>query len=350
MIDLVLNRRLDNCRILMQAWNKFHSYLTACMKREEFTRQQEADFLRLKSQIAILHDSFLEAADLSLRESAATSQSIIALVERSILLRQVAKLNSAELKRMEMEWHEAYLLINDTIGILEEEIARLSKISRFHHNVERFIKKIGMETTHVLTHRGFQVGVLAIVVIVLAVVLPLVGVFSYDLLNDYKYTRGAYWVTCNVIRKFLKDFEYRTWEDYVKHGRGSLHYLREVNMTPDKEAKMRDFFIIRAPLNLTAEVQGGTAKAVKYERTDRVLTIGTACFFFRSTFEATALQTKYNLWKDALPKPGPAADVENNIRCGRSRNVVFFIYCTHVDEAFARVTRNEMAGMLEKGN
>ena len=104
MIDLALNRRLDNCRQIMKAWHTYHSYLTGCMKGKPFEQKDEGDFLKLKSQIAILHDSFLEAVDTGARETAAISQSVITLVERSILLRQLSHLSAAELKRRANAW------------------------------------------------------------------------------------------------------------------------------------------------------------------------------------------------------------------------------------------------------
>jgi hypothetical protein len=183
MKDMVLEQRLRHCQQLMEAWQRFHQYLMACIKGQEFNAQAENDFLKVKSQIAILHDSFLASVPKGSRETAATSQSVISLVEKCILLRQVKRLNVAELKRMEMEWHEAYLLINDTIGILQEEVAKLAGESEFHHKMAAFNKKLKAYVGGATHNKGLQAGVGVVAVLVVAIVLPMMGVFSYDALD-----------------------------------------------------------------------------------------------------------------------------------------------------------------------
>ena len=128
MIDPLLNRRLENCKKLLIHWRKFHEFLDRAIKGSEFTSQDEAEFLKLKSDIAILHDSLLESIE-NTKENMASAQSVISLIERCILLRQVQKMNPAEIKKMQIEWHESYLLVNETIGLIEEKIAKMAKVS-----------------------------------------------------------------------------------------------------------------------------------------------------------------------------------------------------------------------------
>lgn len=223
MKDMVLEQRLRHCQQLMESWQRFHQYLMACIKGQEFNAQAENDFLKVKSQIAILHDSFLASVPKGSRETAATSQSVINLVEKCILLRQVKRFNVAELKRMEMEWHEAYLLINDTIGILQEEINNLAGESEFHHKMAAFNKKIKAYGKGAAANKGMQVGVVVVALLIGLIALPLLGVFSYDVLDTKGATKKPYRAVRKVVRLTVsKNLKFLDLDEYSYNGRNNI--------------------------------------------------------------------------------------------------------------------------------
>lgn len=227
MIDPALEQRLNSCRQLIKAWNQFHSYLTAAMKEGmQFDGKAENDFLGLKSQIAILHDTFHESVQKGSREAAATSQSVITIVERCVLLRQVSRMSVAELKRMEMEWHEAYLLINDTIGILEEQVAQLAEVSQMSYTVGLCGKKIKMWGQAIASNRNALGGVIMLVIVLALTILPIMGVFSYDFLDQQSWAKTPYRTTRSLFRAtVMKELKYLDFAEYVVHGRGNIGFL-----------------------------------------------------------------------------------------------------------------------------
>ncbi|HNY26528.1 MAG TPA: hypothetical protein PLA90_05675 [Candidatus Sumerlaeota bacterium] len=223
MKDMVLEQRLRHCQQLIEAWQRFHQYLMACIKGQEFNAQAENDFLKVKSQIAILHDSFLASVPKGSRETAATSQSVISLVEKCILLRQVKRFNVAELKRMEMEWHEAYLLINDTIGVLQEEVSKLAGESEFGHNMTALQKKLKAYAGGAAANKGMQVGVVVVALLVGLILLPVLGVFSYDVLDTKGATKKPYRAVRKVLRMTVtKDLKFLDLEEYNYNGRNNI--------------------------------------------------------------------------------------------------------------------------------
>lgn len=223
----------------MQDWHTFHGYLTACLKGTKFDARAEADFLQLKSQIALLHDAFLESIDTSTREAAAISQSIITIVERCILLRQMIKMTPAELKKMEMEWHEAYLLINETIGLLEEQIAKLATVGKTSHYLDIYAWKSVKRVTRFLTGKAFVATVITTVLLIALVVLPYFKVYTYDALDKNPSTQASYRVVRNMLRAVLPDIMYRDWADYVKTNVKTDEDLKALKFTRDTPAETR---------------------------------------------------------------------------------------------------------------
>lgn len=345
MIDPALNRRLESCRQIMKAWHKFHTFLTACMSGQEFDGKAEGLFLRLKSQIAILHDSFLEAIDTNDRDRASVSQSIITLVERCILLREVKRMSIAELKKMEMEWHEAYLLVNDTIGILEEEQSRLNEISHLHHTLEVGTKKVTVAVNKVLRSNGFKFTVVAAAVITAAIILPAMGVFSYHSL-DRGFGKKPYRIALHLIRSSVsKKLPYRDMEDYRQRGRGNfLEIDFEFGEPKGKKGDLVDFFA-RKSARTAREYTGVEeldlrehAKQAKETEETTLLrkltmpnkkdahTMGAAFLCFPDNRKARDFESKIQTWKSTkLPETGPAADLERRIHFGRRNNVVWFL-------------------------
>ncbi len=143
MIDHDLDRRLSDCQELLHLWHNFHKYFALAVKGGDLiTHEREAEFLNLKSRIAMLHDSLMA----TLKHDQAIGQHVLSLVERSITLKHIHKLSIAEIKKMEIEWHEAYLLLSETVASMEERREELEKINpttfkmnRIKNNTKNFI-------------------------------------------------------------------------------------------------------------------------------------------------------------------------------------------------------------------
>ncbi len=180
MLDPGLERRLIKVRELMKLWQEFHIFLKRCEDEQMgITQKDEAEFLRIKSQIAIRHDALMDSID-ERRESAATASAMMTVVENCILLRTVQRMSSSERKRMEIEWHDAYLLVNDTIGILEEEHDKLATVNEGTHVVQIYFDKVKNVFLKVTGSHGVKLTVVGGGIIAGLIVLPAFGVYNYD--------------------------------------------------------------------------------------------------------------------------------------------------------------------------
>jgi len=163
MIDPNLERRLSDCRELLELWHKFHGYFALALKGgNAITHEREAEFLDLKSRIAMLHDSFME----SLRHDQEIGQHILSIIELSITLKHLGRLSLAEFKKMEIEWHESYLLLSETVASMEEQRDALAIVNPTKYKLEKL--KINI----VLNVKAFVGGIFFKIIMVL-IVMPL---------------------------------------------------------------------------------------------------------------------------------------------------------------------------------
>jgi hypothetical protein len=129
-------------------------------------------------------------------------------------------MSPAELKRMEIEWHESYLLINTTIGYLEEEFNQLAQVSPGQHRRQVMKKKVTYYARNFARSRGLHALLALGAIAVVLVVLPMFNVFSYDALNQNKQTAIVYQAARHIIRSTVnKDVAFQDWGDFMaRHG------------------------------------------------------------------------------------------------------------------------------------
>lgn len=333
MQDPVLNRKLENSKKLLIHWRQFHDYLAQCMKGKEFTPQDEAEFLKLKSNIAILHDSFLESVEGNL----STAQGIIALVERCILLRQVSRMNPAEIKKMEIDWHEAYLLLNETIGILQEKIDKLANVSRVTYESSRAIERVVTKITRGVTNPKFQFSAAAIAIIGVLVVAPMAGVFSYDFLNKTPATAKVYKLVRGMLRNsMMSQLEFLDWEEYDPGVRQAMpNGYNKQDIPPNQTDTLTQGFFTNKqypgldPLDLRPEVGKAVHSEIgKYDSN------GELYLFFvmtKTSGEARSLVDKIIAWKAKLPPGSEVSKAEDMVHVGRYVNVVYMVRSANPD-------------------
>lgn len=139
MIDNDLERRTADCIELIDAWRMFLDLVNRAMTPPKtITHQLEQQFLNTKARIAMLHDSFMD----SLKHDRNTGQNMLEIVNRAITLKLLDKTSEAERKKLEIEWHECFLLLNETVTSLNEERARLAEINELAHNIKKLYHRI----------------------------------------------------------------------------------------------------------------------------------------------------------------------------------------------------------------
>ena len=115
-----LERRVELCREFMNDWLLFNQILSAYPSPGVNKAQLENQFLKVKSKLAREHrvlkdtlqdDHNLDANTMNIISGATNLESIYAQSEVAV-------------KKLQMEWHRAFIAINETLGALEDKKAR----------------------------------------------------------------------------------------------------------------------------------------------------------------------------------------------------------------------------------
>ena len=205
MIDPVLERKLADMKELMASWSKFSEFFIMGAKGEDLNPDKESQFLELKSRIAMLHDTFLE----SIEHGQKIAQDMLDIVQRSITLNHLSRLSVAEIKKMRLEWHDAYLLLSETIALLEEEKERLAEVKQIEYAFNQFKKNLAVQIHNIVTSVWLKVVGGAIAVLFIIWGIPNFGIYDYTELHNYKTTQKPYDALARIYRNTLNhDFPY----------------------------------------------------------------------------------------------------------------------------------------------
>ena len=208
MIDPVLERRAADCKELLQLWNTFHKYFALAVKGENLiTHEREAEFLYLKSRIAMLHDSFMAA----LRHDQDIGQYVLSVIERSITLKHINRLSVAEINKMQIEWHESYLLLSEIAASLEEQMETVSKINPTTYKLNKIKANVIANVKSFFTSTYFKVTLVVLGIPIALIVLNQLWAFSN--LKNYKTTKNIYYTFAKFWRIVNPNMPYDRFED-----------------------------------------------------------------------------------------------------------------------------------------
>jgi len=204
MIDPKLERQISDVKELMAKWRQFHDFLAIGVKGENVTFEKEKQFLAIKSRIAMLHETFIEV----LEHDKYIGQSIMSIVMASITLRHLNKLSTAEIKKMEIEWHEAFLLLNETVGVLEDKKEQLAETTAAGRAFSKAGSNIFASVTNFLTHRYTKLAVIIIVIIGVLYGINASGVIQPQKLYKFGLYRDLYSIYDFFMRKISPNKAY----------------------------------------------------------------------------------------------------------------------------------------------
>lgn len=181
MEDLALNRRLEETRELHTRWSQFHDFFTMALKGESAGAEAEMRFLDLKTRICMLHDGFMQ----SLKHDQKVGQQVLGILGQCILLRRIPLMNGAEIQKLELDWNEAYMLMNETIAALDEERRRLANVNESTYRIQKAREKVMAQIHNVLTNTLFRVAFFLILIPAFVIVgIPMMGIYNYRDLPD----------------------------------------------------------------------------------------------------------------------------------------------------------------------
>ena len=181
MINPELERRYADCLELVDAWKNFLDLINRAIRTpEQINPALEQQFLASKARVAMLHDSFMAA----LKHDKQTGNNMIEIVNRAISLRLINRAIEAEQKKLELEWHEAFLLLNETVSGVNEERESLAKINEMTWKMGRMRERAFVSTKAFLTSFHFKVTMAVLAVVFVIWGIPAFGIYDYDNLRD----------------------------------------------------------------------------------------------------------------------------------------------------------------------
>lgn len=199
MIDPAVERQYADCQTLLDLWRQFHEFFSMAVKGDNLTHENEEAFLDLKSQIAMLHDSFMEA----LTRDHNIGQEVLGIISRTITLKHLNRQSVADIKKMEIEWHESYLLLNDTIGYLEEKRSELATMSAGQLRASKAAGVAFQRFNNFFGSLYFKLGVALGVVLFATVGVQTLGIFDYNSLGRQQWAQEPYRMGKAVYRSVI---------------------------------------------------------------------------------------------------------------------------------------------------
>lgn len=113
-----LEEEMEEIRMLMKIWNNFYKVLTKTFYDESVNIQElDPEFQQIKQVIAGHHSHFMKL----IKKDFHIGQSVLTTVKRTITLEGFNNLSPLEVRKTLIEWHDANILLNETLGSLECE-------------------------------------------------------------------------------------------------------------------------------------------------------------------------------------------------------------------------------------
>jgi hypothetical protein len=115
-----LTARVELCREFMNDWLIFNQIQTAYPKQEANKAQLEAQFLKIKSKLAREHRVLKE----KLQQDYNIDQNVMNIIAGATSLESIYAQSEVSIKKLQTEWHRAFISINETLGVIEDKKAR----------------------------------------------------------------------------------------------------------------------------------------------------------------------------------------------------------------------------------
>ncbi|MBI1387255.1 MAG: hypothetical protein GC154_02250 [bacterium] len=111
-----IETEMEEIQMLMKIWNQFYRILTTTFfDKDADIKNLDREFQRIKQIIAEHHGHFMKV----IKKDFHIGQSIMTTVKRTISLEGFMNLSDLEIRKTLIEWHDANILLNETLGSLE---------------------------------------------------------------------------------------------------------------------------------------------------------------------------------------------------------------------------------------
>ncbi|MCD5390514.1 hypothetical protein LR007_01405 [candidate division NPL-UPA2 bacterium] len=164
-----LERKIALLNEFIDEWIRFRDFLKGALKDGKVSAEEERKFMEIKSLIARKYQGLGQ----TLGEEFSPDNRITEIISQAVSLEGLAGTSGMKFGKIENDWHQSYIRLNEFLGGLEsqrDEIAKISRMSLFFGG----LSKMG---------RGLIRGVIKLILIlVILFIMCLVG--SYYFLAD----------------------------------------------------------------------------------------------------------------------------------------------------------------------
>ena len=115
-----LDRSVQMCREFMNDWLLFNQILSAYPSPGVNKAQLESQFLKIKSKLAREHQVLRE----SLGADYKFDPGMMNIIAGATNLESIYSQSEVAVKKLQNEWHRAFISINETLGMLEDKKTR----------------------------------------------------------------------------------------------------------------------------------------------------------------------------------------------------------------------------------
>lgn len=119
-----IESEMEELQMLMKIWNQFYKVLNTTFAEEEADQKAlDREFQRIKQIVAEHHGHFMKV----IKKDFHIGQSVMTTVKRTISIEGFMGLSDLEVRKTLIEWHDANILLNETLGSLECERDRINR-------------------------------------------------------------------------------------------------------------------------------------------------------------------------------------------------------------------------------
>jgi hypothetical protein len=158
-----IEEQMEEIQMLMKIWNKFYRILTATFyDTQADVKHLDPEFQQIKQIVAEHHANFMKV----IKKDLHIGQSVLTTVKRTISLEGFHNLSDLEKNKTLIEWHDANILLYETLGTLECERDKILRGRKIQMPKGSKDKTGGF----LQSKRGKNVMTLVVVLVVLAVI------------------------------------------------------------------------------------------------------------------------------------------------------------------------------------
>ncbi|MCK4262123.1 hypothetical protein KAU86_00095 [bacterium] len=186
-----LERKIVLLKEFIDEWIRFRDFLKGDLKDSEVSAEEERKFLEIKSLIARKYQGLVQA----LGEEFSPDNRITEIISQAVSLEGLAGTSGMRFGKIENDWHQSYIRLNEFLGGLEsqrDQIAKISRVSLIFGGLSRAV-------------RGLLRGVIKLILVL--VLLTIIGLFgSYFLAGEEAKEKGLVGYVITTVKDWTGMF------------------------------------------------------------------------------------------------------------------------------------------------